>query len=43
MPDNETPVADAAEQQQDVSDAAAASGAGDAEVALEAPEADAVE
>jgi hypothetical protein len=43
MPDNETPVTDAVEQQQDAGDASTASGAVDAEVALEAPEADAVE
>jgi hypothetical protein len=43
MADSETPSGDALEQLQDPSDAQAAVGAGDPEVALEASEADAVD
>ena len=43
MPDAETPGADALEQLQDPADAEAAVGSDQPEVALEAPEADAVE
>ncbi|HET6817456.1 MAG TPA: hypothetical protein VFH66_09570 [Mycobacteriales bacterium] len=43
MPDSETPGADALEQSQDPSDAQSAVGGDVPQVALEAPEADAVE